>query len=294
MTDAATHAPARGLAVVPALFGLVRFAHTIFALPFALAGALLAAGGVPSWATLGWIVLAMAGARSLAMAINRLVDARLDAANPRTAGREIPSGRLTRTQVWVFAAASLAALLVSVSQLPRITWYLWPVPVAAFVLYPFTKRFTWGCHLVLGVCTGLAPLAAWVAVTGRFALAPVLLALGVGLWIGGFDVVYALLDLDHDRRVGINSIPVRFGVRRALWITRAMHALAIASLAAAGAAAGTGPLYHVGVAVCGAVLVYEHAIVDPADPGRINRAFGAANMVMAVVFFAFVVADVAW
>ncbi len=293
MSDAATRAPARGLAVVPALFGLVRFAHTIFALPFALAGALLAADGVGSWATLGWIVLAMAGARSLAMAVNRLADARLDAANPRTAGRELPSGRLSRAQVWVFAAASLGALLLAVSQLPRITWYLWPIPVAAFVLYPFTKRFTWACHLVLGVCTGLAPLGAWVGVTGHFALAPVLMAVGVGLWIGGFDVVYALLDLEHDRRAGINSIPARFGVRRALWITRAMHAGAIAALAGAGVAAGVGPVYHVGVAVCAAILVYEHAIVDPADPARINRAFGAANMVMGIAYFAFVVAEVA-
>lgn len=283
---------ATGLAVVPALAGLVRFAHTVFALPFALAGALLAELRVPSWAVVGWVVLAMAGARSLAMAVNRLVDARIDARNPRTAGREIPAGRLSRTQVLVFAAASLAALLVAVSQLPRITWYLWPVPVAAFVLYPFTKRFTWACHLVLGLTIGLAPVGGWLAVTGEFALASVLLGLGVAAWIAGFDVVYALLDLDFDRAAGVNSIPVRFGPGASLWITRALHVAALALLAWGGAAAGAGVVYQAGVAACALVLAYENAIVRADDPARINRAFGSANMVMAVLYFAFVVAEV--
>lgn len=274
------------------MLSLVRFGHTVFALPFALAGALLAQMAWPSAATIGWILLAMVGARSLAMAINRLVDARIDAANPRTAGRDIPSGRLTRPQVLAFCAVSLAALLVAVSQLPQITWYLWPIPVAGFVLYPFTKRFTWACHLVLGAVIGLAPVGGWIAVTGEFALAPVLLGLGVAAWIAGFDVIYALLDVEFDRAHGIMSIPARFGRDAALWWTRGLHVAAAAFLAAAGPAAGAGAVYLVGVGVCAAIMVYENLVVDPHDQARIQRAFGAANMVIGVVYIAFVVLEV--
>jgi len=284
--------PATGLAIVPALLGLVRFKHTVFALPFALAGALLARLEWPSAATIGWVLLAMVGARSLAMALNRLVDARIDAANPRTAGREIPSGRLTTAQVLWFSAGSLAALLVAVSRLPEITWYLWPVPVAGFWLYPYTKRFTWACHLVLGVLIGLAPVGGWIAVTGSFALAPVLLGLAVAAWIGGFDVIYALLDVEFDRAHGINSVPARFGPVRALWITRGLHAASVALLAGAGAAAGTSWVYFAGVAACAAVLLFENLHVDPADQGRIQAAFGRANGILALIFIAFVVLEV--
>jgi 4-hydroxybenzoate polyprenyltransferase len=289
-SDAVT--PAAGLRVVPALLGLVRFAHTIFALPFALAGAFLARNEIPGAARLGWILLAMVGARSLAMALNRLVDARIDALNPRTAGREIPTGRLTRTQVVLFAVVSLAALLVAVSQLPEITWYLWPIPVAGFVIYPYTKRFTWACHLVLGLVIGIAPLGGWIAVTGEFALAPVLLALAVAAWIAGFDVIYALLDIEFDRVNAVRSIPARFGPARSLWITRGLHTLAIGLLFAAGIAADAGVIYALGVAACAVVLVHENLTVSPDDPGRIARAFGTSNMLMSALFFAFVLAEV--
>jgi 4-hydroxybenzoate polyprenyltransferase len=277
---------------VPALLGLVRFAHTVFALPFALAGALLARQEVPAPGRLGWILLAMVGARSLAMALNRLVDARIDALNPRTAGRELPSGRLTPQQVAVFAAASLAALLVAVSRLPELTWYLWPIPVAGFVVYPYTKRFTWLCHVVLGAVIGMAPVGAWIAVTGDVALAPLLLGAAVALWIAGFDVIYALLDLDFDRSHGIHSLPARFGPRSALWLTRAFHAAAIALLAGAGLAVDAGAAYALGVAACALVLVYENVTVDPGDPARIARAFGGSNMVLSILFAVFVLAEV--
>src|SRR5262249_24424086 len=158
--------------------------------------------------------------------------------NPRTAMREIPAGRLTRTQVWAFSVISLAALLVACSQLPRATWYLWPIPVAAFALYPFFKRFTWACHLALGATIGIAPLGGWVAVTGGLELAPVLMGLAVACWIGGFDIIYALLDVEHDRANGIHSAPARFGAARALWITHGLHLAAICLLAGAGVAAG--------------------------------------------------------
>ncbi len=284
--------PASGLAIVPALLGMVRFQHTVFALPFAFAGALMATNAWPPLATLGWILLAMVGARSLAMALNRLIDRRIDAANPRTAGRHLPSGRLTTRQVWAFAAASLAAMLVAVSQLPVLTWWLWPIPVALFVVYPYTKRVTWACHLVLGLSIGIAPIGGWIAVTGAFALAPVLLWLAVAAWIAGFDVIYALLDVDHDRRAGIRSIPARFGERRALRIAAGLHVASLALLAWAGAAAGMSWPYYAGVAACLLVLAWEHATVRPGDDARIQAAFGTANGVMALVFLAGVIVAV--
>jgi 4-hydroxybenzoate polyprenyltransferase len=277
---------------VPALLSLVRFSHTIFALPFALAAALLARMEVPRAAVLGWITLAMVAARSLAMALNRLIDADIDARNPRTASRELPSGRLSKGQVIVFCFVSLAALLLAVSQLPEECQVLWPVPVAAFVIYPFTKRFTWTCHFALGLTIGLAPVGAWLAVTGSLEPAPILLGLAVAAWIAGFDVIYALLDLDFDRANGVCSIPARFGPARALWFTRGLHGLAIVLLVATGVAVGVGAAYMVGVAACAAVLIYENAIVRPGDARRVQAAFGQSNGVLALVFFAFTLLEV--
>jgi 4-hydroxybenzoate polyprenyltransferase len=284
---------ARGTSLVGAFASLVRFQHTVFALPFALAGALMAHQSWPPASTLGWILLAMVGARSLAMALNRLIDMELDAANPRTAGRDLPSGRLTVRQVAVFCAISLAALLVAVSQLPPLTWILWPIPVAGFVLYPYTKRFTWLCHLVLGLVIGLAPLGAWIAVTGHFAVAPIFLMFAVTTWMFGFDVIYALMDVDFDRAHGINSVPARFGAARALWVTRVMHTLAVVCLVIAGALSGSGWVYYVGVAICAVVLIIENIVVDPDDRARIQAAFGIANGVLALVYIAFVILDIA-
>jgi 4-hydroxybenzoate polyprenyltransferase len=283
---------ARGLSLIGAFASLVRFQHTVFALPFALAGALMARQAWPPISTLGWILVAMVGARSLAMAINRVVDMEIDAANPRTAGRDLPSGRLTLRQVAVFCVMSLALLLVAVSQLPPLTWFLWPIPVAGFVLYPYTKRFTWLCHLVLGVVIGLAPLGAWIAVTGHFAVAPWFLFLAVATWMFGFDVIYALMDVDFDVQHGVNSVPARFGARRALWVTRVMHTLAVVCLVIAGILAGSAAIYFVGVAVCAIVLIIENIVVSPDDQARIQAAFGTANGVLALVYVAFVILDV--
>jgi 4-hydroxybenzoate polyprenyltransferase len=283
---------AAGLGLIPALLSFVRFSHTIFALPFALAAAVMARMEVPPAATLAWILLAMVGARSLAMALNRLIDADIDAANPRTASRELPSGRLDVGQVVVFCGVSLGVLLLAVSQLPPDTWVLWPVPVAAFVLYPLAKRVTWLCHLALGLTIGLAPMGAWLAVTGDLSAAPVLLGLGVAVWIAGFDIIYALLDVDFDRSHGVQSVPARFGEARALWFTRALHAAAVALLAAAGIAAGAGALYLAGVAACALVLLYENAIVRPGDTTRVQAAFAQSNGLLAIVFLVFALADV--
>ncbi len=292
-----SHTPASGratgLAIVPALLGMVRFPHTVFALPFAFAGALMATNAVPPWAVLGWILLAMVGARSLAMALNRLIDRRIDAANPRTAGRHLPSGRLTTTQVWIFALVSLAAMLVAVSQLPELTWWLWPIPVVLFVIYPYTKRVTWACHLVLGLSIGIAPIGGWIAVTGEFASAPVLLWLAVALWIAGFDIIYALLDIDHDRAAGIRSVPSRFGERRSLGIALGMHVGTIVLLVYAGMSAAVTWPYYVGVGVCALILMWEHATVRPGDDTRIQAAFGTANGIMSLVVLAGVIAEVA-
>ena len=279
---------------MPALLSFVRFTHTVFALPFALAGAFLARMEIPAISRLGWILLVMAGARSLAMALNRLIDVEIDARNPRTAMRELPSGRLTPTQVAWFCAVSLAALILAVSQLPRITWYLCPVPVVLFVLYPYAKRVTWACHLLLGITIGIAPVGGWLAVTGEFAVAPLLLWGAVATWIAGFDIIYALLDEDFDRAQGVQSVPARFGRVGALRITRALHVATSAFLVVAGIAAGAGAVYFAGVAVCAVVLIYENVVVTDGSPDRIKVAFGVANGVLAVVFFAFVLAEVAF
>jgi 4-hydroxybenzoate polyprenyltransferase len=270
---------------------LVKFEHTVFALPFAFVGAILAAGGVPSAQTLGWVTLAMVGARSLAMALNRLIDAEIDARNPRTAAREIPSGMLSRAQVIGFCVLSLAVFLIAAWQLDPIVRWLWPIPVLAFVIYPYTKRFTWLCHLVLGLSTGLAPLGAWLAVSGDADPAPFMLWAAVALWIGGFDVIYATTDVDFDRREGLKSLPARFGIAPALMVTRVAHLLAVCLLIAVGVTLGLGPLYYLGLAVVAALLGYENSIVHPDDLSRVNVAFFTLNGVISVVFLAGVLAD---
>lgn len=284
--------PAQGLAIVPALFGLVKFAHTVFALPFALAGAFLARMEIPRWSVIGWILLAMVGARSLAMALNRLIDHEVDARNPRTASRELPAGRLTRTQVVWFCAASLAALLVAVSQLPRLTWLLWPIPVALFVIYPYVKRVSWVCHLVLGLSIGIAPIGGWIAVTGDVAAAPFVLWLAVTCWVGGFDMLYALLDVEHDRGAGIHSMPADHGLAGALWGCRILHLVASASLVLVGVLVGASAVYFAGVAVCIAILVVENAAVRGGDLRKVALAFGVANGVLSIVYFLVVLAEV--
>ena len=277
---------------MPALFGLVKFAHTVFALPFALAGAFLARMAFPSWATIGWIVLAMVGARSLAMALNRLIDARIDAANPRTASREIPSGRLSRSQVAGFSVASFAVLIVAVSQLPRLTWYLWPIPVALFVVYPYVKRVSWACHLVLGVSIGIAPIGGWVAVTGDVAPAAFVLWVAVAAWVAGFDMLYALLDLEFDTEAGVHSVPVRCGTPGALMGCRILHAVTVAGLFAVGLLVDAGAVYFAGIAVCAAILLWENLSVRRGEIDKVAFAFGVMNGVVSILFFLVVCLEV--
>jgi 4-hydroxybenzoate polyprenyltransferase len=280
------------VAPLPARFArLVKIEHTLFALPFAYVGAFLAVGGTPSAHDLLWITLAMVGARSLAMALNRLIDAGIDAANPRTAGREIPSGALSVAQVVLFCAASLALFVVAVWQLAPKTHYLWPIPVAGFVVYPYLKRVTWLCHFWLGAVDGLAPVGAWVAITNHLPWQAWTLGGAVALWVAGFDCFYALFDVDVDRAHGLHSIATRFGVRGAFAGARLSHLATIVCLSAAGLGLHVGALYWVGVAVVAALLVYEHALVRPGDLRRLDAAFFTMNGVISVAFAIFVIAD---
>ena len=280
------------VAPLPARFArLVKIEHTVFALPFAYVGAFLAVGRTPSAHDLVWITLAMVGARSLAMALNRLIDVRIDARNPRTAARELPSGQLSIAQVVVFCLASLALFLVSVWQLDPFVRPLTPIPVVAFVVYPYLKRVTWLCHLWLGAVDGLTPAGAWVAITNHLPWQAWLLGAAVALWVAGFDLFYALFDVDVDRAEGLHSIVTRFGLRGAFAGARAAHAATVACLVGAGLGLPVGALYWVGVAAVAVLLVYEHTLVRPDDLRRLDAAFFTTNGVISVVFAAFVIAD---
>ncbi len=271
----------------------MRLEHSLFALPYAYVGALLADDGLPPVATLVWITVAMVGARSLAMALNRLIDAEIDARNPRTARRELPSGLLDRRQVALFSLGSLAVFLLAVSQLAPRTWLLWPLVVVPFVVYPYLKRVTPLCHLWLGLCLGLAPVGAAVAVTDRVDSEPFLL-LGVVLtWVAGFDVIYATMDLDHDREEGLHSIPADYGIARALVTARVLHAASVVLMAGVGIAFGLGPAYWLGVVACAALLAYENAIVRADDLSRVNAAFFNVNAVIAGLYLLAVAVDLA-
>jgi 4-hydroxybenzoate polyprenyltransferase len=233
----------------------------------------------------------MVGARSLAMALNRLIDAGIDARNPRTAGREIPSGQLSVVQVVLFCAASLALFLAAVWELDPLVRWLWPIPVVGFVVYPYLKRFTWLCHLWLGAVDGLAPVGAWVAITGRLPWQAWMLGAAVALWVGGFDLLYALFDEEVDRRESLHSIVTRFGARGAFLGARLAHAATVACLVAAGLGLSVGALYWLGVTAVALLLAYEHSLVRPGDLRRLDTAFFTMNGVMSVAFAAFVIVD---
>jgi len=272
---------------------MIKFEHTLFALPFAFLGMVLAAGGWPAWRTVGWIVAAMVGARSAAMGFNRLADRHIDARNPRTASRALPAGLVTPTFVGLFVVAAAALLLIAAWQLNPLSLALAPVALLVLLGYSFTKRFTALSHFVLGLSLAGAPLGAWIAVRGDVTAVPVLLAVVVLLWVAGFDVLYALQDQDFDRRSGLYSIPARVGTVGSLWASAILHAVMLGLLALLPSLApGLGTGFWVGYAGCVALLAYQHAIVRPGDLSRLNAAFFTANGVLSVWLFVATATDV--
>ena len=271
---------------------MIKWEHSIFALPFALTGAVLAAGGWPRLPVLGWIVVCMVSARSAAMAFNRLVDARLDAANPRTAMRALPAGRLSAGFVAGFVAVSAGVFLLGAGMLNRLTLVLAPVVLAIILAYSYMKRLTRWSHLVLGLSLGMAPSAAWIAVRGSYDVRILVLTVAVLLWVAGFDVFYACQDFEHDRAAGLNSVPQAFGLGAAFWIARAMHVGMLSMLLWLVRLFGLGPLAYAGVGTVAALLLYEHSIVSPRDLRRMNAAFFMLNGLISIAFFGFFAADV--
>jgi 4-hydroxybenzoate polyprenyltransferase len=267
---------------------LVKFEHTVFALPHAYAAFALAHDDTNgSWiADLLWVTVAMVAARTLGMALNRLIDARIDARNPRTAIREIPSGKLSPGAVVGLCAVSLALLIVSTTQLHPVTRWLWPIPVVMFVLYPYTKRFTWACHLILGATIALAPVGAWLAVRGELNAMIVVMWLAVAAWVAGFDLIYATQDVDFDRAEKLHSIPARFGIPAALRLARVLHVITFAGLLAVVALEALNPLALIGLVVVGALLLYEHSLVRADDLTRVDAAFFTVNGYIGVVWMA--------
>jgi 4-hydroxybenzoate polyprenyltransferase len=272
---------------------MVKFSHTVFALPFALAATAMAARGHGITAgQIVAIVVAMVGARTAAMGFNRIADRRIDARNPRTAGREIPTGRVSLAAAVALTALSAAVFVAAAASLGRLCLLLSPVVLALVLGYSFTKRFTWLCHLFLGFAIGVAPAGAWIAVRGTIGAPAVWLVAAVTTWIGGFDILYALSDREFDRSAGIHSIPARFGVPAALAISALLHVGTAAALVAAGLSAGLGTVYFCGVAAVIAIFLYEHAIVRPSDLSRLNVAFFNLNGYVSLIYFAATLAQV--
>jgi 4-hydroxybenzoate polyprenyltransferase len=288
---------AMSIALIRQYLDLIRFSHTLFALPFALLGAALAAHGRNGWhgRVQDWvgILLCMATARSAAMAFNRLVDRRFDALNPRTAGRHLPAGLMSVRSVAVFTLVCSLAFVASTFLFLPNRWPLYlSVPVLLWLLgYSYSKRFTTLAHFWLGVSLSLAPIAAWIALRGNLDWPPVLLALAVLFWVSGFDIIYACQDVDFDRTVGLQSVPKTFGVRRALWIAAACHAFMIVPLVGLGLVYPLGPIYFVGVAAVAALLIYEHALVRPDNLTRVNLAFFQVNVVISIGLLVVAVMD---
>ncbi len=271
---------------------MIKWEHSIFALPFALCGAMLAARGWPSAHQLVWIVVCMVSARSAAMAFNRLADSKIDAANPRTRSRALPAGLLTRSFVAGFVVVSCMVFLLGAAMLNRLTLALAPVALAIVLLYSYAKRFTRWSHLVLGLALGIAPAAAWIAVRGSLDPRILLLTGAVTFWVGGFDVLYACQDYDFDCQAGLFSVPRAFGIPAALWIARSMHVLMLLLLLALISVFGLGKLAALGVLAVALLLIYEHSLVSAADLSRLNAAFFTMNGVISVVFLFFIAADI--
>ncbi|GAE25086.1 4-hydroxybenzoate polyprenyltransferase [Halalkalibacter wakoensis JCM 9140] len=275
---------------------MIKFEHTVFALPFAFFGAIMGAfivnGTVPSLSQWIWITVAMVGARSAAMSLNRVIDEKIDKHNPRTANRAIPAGLVSKVEVLLFIIISFGLLFYAAFQLNMLAVYLLPVAVFFLVIYSYTKRFTWMCHIILGITIGLAPLGGWVGATGTLTWEALLLFLAVALWTAGFDVIYATQDADYDREHGLFSIPSRFGIGRALKIARYLHVISFLSFVSLFLFTPLGWLYFIGVLVAGAIMIYEHSLVSEDDLSKLNVAFFTMNGILSLVLFVFAIGDV--
>jgi 4-hydroxybenzoate polyprenyltransferase len=283
----------RPLHTLKTVLEMIKFEHTLFALPFAFLGMVLAAHGWPAWGKVFWIVVAMVGARSAAMGWNRLIDRRIDAANPRTAGRALPAGRVSPAAVSLFIAASALLLVLAAWRLNPLALALSPLALGILFLYSYTKRFTWAAHLVLGLSLAGAPLGAWIAIRGDVTAVPLVLAGAVLLWVAGFDILYALQDLEFDRQTGLHSIPARFGVVGSLFLSGGLHAAMLVLLALLPRLyPGLGAGFWVGWAGCLALLLYQHWVVRPGDLSRLDAAFFQANGLLSIWLFAATALDV--
>ena len=269
---------------------MIKFEHSVFALPFALVGALLAAragGGLPTWRQILWIIVAMVGARSAAMTMNRIADLRYDARNPRTANRALPKGELSVGFAWIFTFIASALLVIAAWQLNRLALKLSPLALAVLFAYSYTKRFTSWSHIVLGFCLGISPAAAWIAIRGSLDERMLILCAAVTLWVGGFDVLYACQDVEFDKTAGLYSIPRKFGIAQALLIARAMHIVMVALLAWLAFRFQLGWPAWAGIAIVAALLAYEHSLVKPHDLSKMNAAFFAVNGYISLLFLLF-------
>jgi 4-hydroxybenzoate polyprenyltransferase len=264
---------------------LIDFGHTLFGLPFAYLGAILAVSGIPSLAQLGWITLAMVSARTAALCLNRIIDRHLDRANPRTSHWVLAAGKLPLSLIWAVVVLSLMLLFLAASRLNLLCLQLAPLAVLVLWGYSYTKRFTWWCHLILGLAIGMGPVGAWIAVTGTLDWQPFLLGLAVACWIAGFDIMYACQDIEFDREQGLYSIPARFGAAGALRFSEVLHLLMVLFLIASGLALGLGIWYYSGVVIAAGVLLYEHAIVTAANLSRVNFASFKVNRYVGLLIF---------
>jgi 4-hydroxybenzoate polyprenyltransferase len=276
------------------IFDMVKIEHTIFALPFALLGAFLGANGLPRVSQIGWILLAMVGARSAAMAFNRLVDLPYDARNPRTQNRALPRKQLTKGFVIVFIVVSSTLLAFSASRLNRLSLELSPLALAIIFLYSYTKRFTWLTHIFLGASLACAPIGAWIAVRGDIRATPLILGLAVVLWVAGFDIIYSCQDVDFDKGESLYSIRKRFGVAVSLWISAGLHLAMLGILAVLFWKAGLGGFSMAGLFIVGVLLAYEHSLVRPGNLQRANTAFFTINGWISILLFATATIDLLW
>ena len=271
---------------------MIKLEHSLFALPFAFVGMFLAANGMPSWNVILWVVVAMVGARSAAMGLNRYADAEIDARNPRTASREIPAGNISKKSTIFYIILSLAVYFLAALMLNRLTAILSPIPILIFILYAYAKRFTNFCHIILGIALGLAPVCAWIAVTGTINLPPFILGGAIILWVAGFDILYAIQDIEYDRKEGLHSIPAVFGVSGSLIIAKLLHFAAFFLFILLMAFTNLGYIYLAGVLISGALMAYEHSLVSKDDLSKLNMAFFNMNAYISITIMIFSIIDI--